>query len=100
MVASDVLCDLLCFDIDSVDFGNDVSILLDDFQEKESEFCADDFDLDRADIPSRDDAALNEIPQIVFVLGNDVLVAIHKPVLPSTSTYSFTNFENHCQNLC
>ena len=36
MPGSDVLCDFLCFDMDSVDFDNDVPILLEDFQEKEN----------------------------------------------------------------
>ena len=54
--------------MDSVDFDDDVPILLDDSQEKESELCVDDFDLDIADIPSGDDVALNEIPQIFFCI--------------------------------
>ena len=44
--ASNVLCDFLCFDMDSVDFDDHIPILLHDFQEKESELCVDDFDLD------------------------------------------------------
>ena len=70
----------------------------------------DDFDLDIADIPSGNDVYLNEIHQIVFVLKDEVLVAIHEPVFVSTSTYRFTcgkckmdykkkiNSENHCRN--
>ena len=112
MAGSNVLCDFLCFHMDIVDFDNDKPILLEDFQEKESELCIDDFDLDITDVPGANDVSLNEIPQIVFVSEDDVLVAIHEPVLPSTSTYRFTcekckegckkktNFENHCQNLC
>ena len=81
--------------MDSVDFDNDMPILLDDFQENESKLCVHDFDLDIANIPrgndvSFNDVSLNEIPQIIFVSEDDVLVAIHEPVLPSTSTYRFT----------
>ena len=79
---------------------------------KKRKLLVDDFDLDIADIPSGNDVYLNEIHQIVCVLKDEVLVAIHEPVFVSTSTYRFTygkckmdyknkiNFENHCRNLC